>query len=571
MSEQPSPPSDSSSSSSSSSSLSESSPKKRKANEHSTSYYQTKLKLLKVQLEKEKEKTKQEVEKTKREIEKEKTKREIEKTKQEEEKTKQEVEKTKREQEKTKQLQLSHIRTFNLSTHSYSIFYNSEKNQHHITVIDEMELKNWFTYSQVTNDILNLFTPINASGESEVRNTMNTILEKMAQKDLRVINTSQKHYLSTQVDSSSSQAPDFTFYFKNYAFLDTSNHLLLTKIANIIGVVKDAVIEKPSSLGQTISYLQTLLMAQKLYRKCNYGFITNYISIIFLKAEINDDIVTFQHSKPIDFKPTNNMATLGLQTLYSLLNTSIDKVDSIGFYPSTVINLTSFLSEGYTSLVFKVPDGRVAKICKTPVYTNMFENEYQTLNTLKNYNIDVPKVEKLCEGVLQMEKFNCIEDTDTPTKQECLDLIDLLQKVHSRGICHRDIRPENIMKNGNDGKLIFIDWGFACKADEMTQFAGTVSFCADEYLECIFHPHGFKSYKTKYDCESLLKTFCYWASSNKFHSVSRNEFHKAREARKFWNQFDELNFKAIVYQIRNGTDPYAALKSFWQNNTNPSF
>ena len=36
------------------------------------------------------------------------------------------------------------------------------------------------------------------------------------------------------------------------------------------------------------------------------------------------------------------------------------------------------------------------------------------------------------------------------------------------------------MKNRNDGKLIFIDWGFACKADELTQFAGTVAFCADE-------------------------------------------------------------------------------------------
>ncbi|KAF0973322.1 hypothetical protein FDP41_008529 [Naegleria fowleri] len=154
----------------------------------------------------------------------------------------------------------------------------------------------------------------------------------------------------------------------------------------------------------------------------------------FLKAEINDDdIVTFQHSEPIDFEPTNNMVTLGIQTLYSLLNTSIDKVDSIGFYPSTAITLTSFLSEGYTSLVFEIPDGRVAKICKTLDYTILFENEYQTLNTLKNYNIDIPLVEKQSEGVLQMENFNRIEDTEPPTKQECMDLIDLLQKVHSRG------------------------------------------------------------------------------------------------------------------------------------------
>ena len=53
---------------------------------------------------------------------------------------------------------------------------------------------------------------------------MSTILEKMAQNDLKVMDTSQKQYLSTQLDSSTSQASDFTFYFKNYTLLETSNH-----------------------------------------------------------------------------------------------------------------------------------------------------------------------------------------------------------------------------------------------------------------------------------------------------------------------------------------------------------
>ncbi|HIK29134.1 MAG: serine/threonine protein kinase [Oscillatoriaceae bacterium SKW80] len=42
-----------------------------------------------------------------------------------------------------------------------------------------------------------------------------------------------------------------------------------------------------------------------------------------------------------------------------------------------------------------------------------------------------------------------------------LDLLPVLQFIHSRGVIHRDIKPENILRSKKDGKLVLVDFGVA--------------------------------------------------------------------------------------------------------------
>ncbi|KAL9653581.1 hypothetical protein ABK040_000500 [Willaertia magna] len=312
--------------------------------------------------------------------------------------------------------------------------------------------------------------------------------------------------------------------------------------------------------------------SQKDYRKYHYRFLTNYTSIIFLKSKITNDNnrVLIRYSELIDFAPTNNNVTLGMKVLYSLINSSMDKIDPLGFYPIKPITLESFIGNGFTSLVFETSNKKVAKISKTIDFTDTIDYEYKVLDTFKNVD-NIPKVEKHSSGILIMERYfpitNQYIQLTIPTKEECIDLINLLEKIHLMGYCHRDIRPNNIMKT-QEGKLIFIDWGFACKVNEKPFFAGTLLFCADEYLGCLLNPYNIiinKSYKSVYDCEALLKTFCFWFEENKIRFSSTDQKEKANASRQFWSNFKELHFKNFISQLYT-QNPYNALKDFLQIN-----
>ncbi len=82
--------------------------------------------------------------------------------------------------------------------------------------------------------------------------------------------------------------------------------------------------------------------------------------------------------------------------------------------------------------------------------------------------------------------------TETAVKQFLRELLPLLQYIHDNHVIHRDIKPPNLIRCKDDGRLVLIDFGAVkeqiAQADESgirhstTQFVGTVGFAPPEQL-----------------------------------------------------------------------------------------
>jgi serine/threonine-protein kinase len=82
--------------------------------------------------------------------------------------------------------------------------------------------------------------------------------------------------------------------------------------------------------------------------------------------------------------------------------------------------------------------------------------------------------------------------TEAQVKQFLWEFLPLLQYIHDRNVIHRDIKPTNVIRCKDDGRLVLIDFGAVketiSKVDEVsckpstTQFVGTVGFAPPEQL-----------------------------------------------------------------------------------------
>ncbi|CAG8667679.1 502_t:CDS:1, partial [Paraglomus brasilianum] len=74
-------------------------------------------------------------------------------------------------------------------------------------------------------------------------------------------------------------------------------------------------------------------------------------------------------------------------------------------------------------------------------------------------------------------------------KKDISDIITTFQKVHSRGIIHRDLKKFNFLRNLDDSSenILIIDWGYSTNNSESTTFSGALGCMPDYVLQSLIN------------------------------------------------------------------------------------
>jgi len=186
------------------------------------------------------------------------------------------------------------------------------------------------------------------------------------------------------------------------------------------------------------------------------------------------------------------------------------------------------LGEGYSSEVYKVKDNLSNKIYAAKIFnkhSQSIENEIENNKIItQNFNAEIPNfIQIITSSVGPFELKNDSQNSDTPenrayiifelgTKGELLDyitckenldekfvkvifikLVKAIRYLHVLGLCHRDLKPDNIVLSGEEYTLKLLDFGFSSKiirtkdgkAEHQTGKVGTKGYAAPEVLKGI--------------------------------------------------------------------------------------
>ena len=257
-------------------------------------------------------------------------------------------------------------------------------------------------------------------------------------------------------------------------------------------------------------------------------------------------------------------------------------------------NILNELGSGYSSTVVKVLDTftketKAAKIIKDHSIS-AFRNEESILKKISEYNIN--SIIKIFDsgfgpltfkGKTQQKNFIILEYGDKGTLYDNLkntsdgfsedvgkyifyEILKTVKALHDKGICYRDIKPENILIVGDNYDLKLCDFGFSCffldnnqNKKKLNEPVGTSYYCAPEIYENKFYD----TEKVDYFSIGVL-LFLLLTKKFPFEKAKTFEFVE-RESQKLYNLIKEKQIGdfwsifEIIYNIKILTPEFKEL------------
>lgn len=158
------------------------------------------------------------------------------------------------------------------------------------------------------------------------------------------------------------------------------------------------------------------------------------------------------------------------------------------------------IGEGPYFCQYKARRGTKFVVLKTPVrketlYQELLRREYElgaslshpsVVNTL-GFEMDTPVGAALVMEYIEgesLEGFFALRPSDSRKRRVMEDILDAVEYLHKRGICHNDLKPSNIMVT-REGHARIIDFGFSISDDSVYHGVrgGTEGFSAPEVLK----------------------------------------------------------------------------------------
>ena len=85
-------------------------------------------------------------------------------------------------------------------------------------------------------------------------------------------------------------------------------------------------------------------------------------------------------------------------------------------------------------------------------------------------------------------------------------MLDCLRRMHAAGLCHKDIRPENIVVIRDEEEACLIDFACASRINDEATFVGTTHYAPQSVLQLLENVNETVTPTPAHDLESLVYT-----------------------------------------------------------------
>jgi serine/threonine protein kinase len=176
------------------------------------------------------------------------------------------------------------------------------------------------------------------------------------------------------------------------------------------------------------------------------------------------------------------------------------------------------------------------------------------------------ETETISSGFVVVKPLGSVILDQEFTKPHAVQLLLLLQAIHRAGLCHRDVRPDNVVFV-DDGvsaafsvtrHVMLIDWAFACTLGVAEKYNGTLHFASSAVLDHLSCAPCAPYASTRGDDLHAWARTCAALSHPKLHNALCCEFNSTlpiaanlyMDLKAFWDaNLQHEHWTALVSQI----------------------